>query len=333
MGTARRRPRRAPFPPERGVDRGPCLPCPQPAGLPSQGCPQSTDRLVEAHLGVARAIASRYRNRGLGLRGPGAGRLPRPGQGGEPLDPDAGHDFLSSPSPRWGEVRRHFRDACWMVRPPRRLQELEARIAVAEVPSSPRQLGSLPTPSQLAAHLGEPPMPLVLEAMAAELFRRFVPGCPPPGHDRVAGRPAGRRRRGARAAMRGPAAARHPWSEGRTRARGTGEILSMRFFEDRTQAEIAEARGRHPSAQVSRTLTRILDDLRAAAGRAARSRPPERVSRSGWSRRTWLRRGSRGRAPTASLAPPWATAAATRRSACCTPHSTAWEREVTPIFA
>jgi RNA polymerase sigma-B factor len=39
-------------------------------------------------------------------------------------------------------------------------------------------------------------------------------------------------------------------------------VLRLRFFEDRTQAEIAEAVGVTQS-QVSRTLTRILRELRA----------------------------------------------------------------------
>ena len=41
------------------------------------------------------------------------------------FDPAAGHDFLSFAVPTIrGELRRYFRDFGWMVRPPRRVQDL-----------------------------------------------------------------------------------------------------------------------------------------------------------------------------------------------------------------
>ena len=49
------------------------------------------------------------------------------------FDPESGHDFLSFCVPTIrGEVRRYFRDKGWMVRPPRRIQELQQRITQAQ---------------------------------------------------------------------------------------------------------------------------------------------------------------------------------------------------------
>ncbi|KRF34755.1 sigma-70 family RNA polymerase sigma factor [Nocardioides sp. Soil805] len=237
----------------------PITPVPRPRG--GRG---STDRLIESHLGVARSIAARYRNRGvsredleqvayLGLV-KAAGRF----------DPDAGHDFVAYAVPTIrGEVRRHFRDACWMVRPPRRVQELQVRITAAE-PELTLQLGQQPTPAQLAAHLDEPE-PVVREAMAADgCFRPSSLDAPVQDGtaslaDLLAAEDGERGALEARLVL-GPLV--------RALCPRDRDILTMRFFEDRTQAEIAAVVGVTQS-QVSRTLTRILEELRAAlAGHA-----------------------------------------------------------------
>ena len=215
------------------------------------------DELIETHLGVARSIAARYRHRGvsredleqvayLGLV-KAAGRF----------DPDEGHDFLAFAVPTIrGEVRRHFRDACWMVRPPRRVQELQARIATAESELA-LALGRLPTPAQLAAHLDEPE-PSVLEALTADgcfvaaSLDAAVPDGTSPLLDLLAVEDGSQGLVEARLVL-GPLL--------RSLDARDRQVLRMRFFEDRTQAEIAQVVGVTQS-QVSRTLTRILDDLR-----------------------------------------------------------------------
>ncbi len=73
------------------------------------------------------------------------------------FDPDAGHDFLSFCVPTIrGEVRRYFRDKGWMVRPPRRIQELQQRLA-RRARDLTTTLGRPPTPDELAQHLDEDP--------------------------------------------------------------------------------------------------------------------------------------------------------------------------------
>ncbi|MFV0534443.1 MAG: sigma factor [Cumulibacter sp.] len=78
------------------------------------------------------AVARRYRGRGevpadldqvayLGLVKAAHG-----------FDPNYGSDFLTFAVRTFsGELKRHYRDSFWAVRPPRRLQELQARVSSA----------------------------------------------------------------------------------------------------------------------------------------------------------------------------------------------------------
>src|SRR6478735_5223400 len=82
-------------------------------------------------------------------------------------DVTTGHDFLSYAVPTIrGELRKHFRDHGWMIRPPRRIQELQARISVAESELS-NKLGRSPQPAEIAEHLDEP-IESVIEALASD---------------------------------------------------------------------------------------------------------------------------------------------------------------------
>lgn len=58
-----------------------------------------------------------------------------------------------------GEIKRYFRDSGWMVRPPRRLQELSARQRQVDSDLS-LQLGRRPTPLELSSALGISPQEL-----------------------------------------------------------------------------------------------------------------------------------------------------------------------------
>ncbi|MEP6650114.1 MAG: sigma-70 family RNA polymerase sigma factor [Lapillicoccus sp.] len=100
-------------------------------GVPLDG--EIVDTVVLLNLGLADGIAARYLGRGidrddlvqvarLGLVK--AVRRFRPG---------LGQSFAGFAAPTIsGEIKRHFRDTGWMVRPPRRLQELGAGIRDAE---------------------------------------------------------------------------------------------------------------------------------------------------------------------------------------------------------
>lgn len=110
--------------------------------------------LVREHMPLARSLALRYRNRGepvddlvqvayLGLVKAVEGYVP-----------GRGPAFSAYAVPTiTGELRRHFRDHGWDVRPPRRLQELRARARVASSRLE-QDLGRAPTVRELAADLG-----------------------------------------------------------------------------------------------------------------------------------------------------------------------------------
>ncbi len=234
----------------------------EPRNIPPQIVdPRTPEQLVEAYAPLVRSMASRYRNRGVDLDDLKQVALLGLTKAARRFDPAAGHDFLSYAVPTVrGELRRHFRDCGWMVRPPRRVQELQGRIGAAEERLS-ASLGRSPRPTEIAAELDEP-LDEVVEALAAD-------GCFTPasldapvgeggaglgdifgGEDREFGR--------AEAAavvvplLRGLAA--------RDR-----RIVQMRFFEERTQEEIAQAVGL-TQAQVSRTLARLLRQFRSQLG-------------------------------------------------------------------
>src|SRR5918912_579411 len=81
-------------------------------------------------------------------------------------DPDNGAAFSSYALPTMtGELRRHFRDRGWAVRPPRDLQE-QALLIERVTEDLVRQLGRSPTVTELADRLGLDEE-AVLEARAA----------------------------------------------------------------------------------------------------------------------------------------------------------------------
>ena len=216
------------------------------------------DALVEANLGVAHAVAARYRHRGLpteDLTQVAAAALVRTAH---LFDPAAGHDFLSYavPSIR-GEVRRYFRDNGWMVRPPRRVQELQGEIARVEAVLA-TTFGRPPRPAELADELGAA-VADIEEAQrangcftATSLDQRAGDDVSPPIGESLGVDELGYGRVEARVAL-APAVRRLDDRERR--------ILAMRYFQDYTQQEIADEIG-VTQMQVSRLLSSILAKLR-----------------------------------------------------------------------
>lgn len=218
--------------------------------------------VIVMHVDLAHSEAARYRNRGIALddlRQVAALALTKAAFG---YDVSTGHDFLSYAIPTMrGELRKHFRDHGWMIRPPRRIQELQARINSAEGELS-NQLGRSPSPAEIADHLEEC-TESVIEALASD-------GCfVPSSLDHVAGSDG--------STTLGDLLPHdddsHRASEARLVLRPVlrrlGErdrqILAMRFYEGLTQREIAQRIG-VTQMQVSRLLTRILGQLRAGVG-------------------------------------------------------------------
>jgi RNA polymerase sigma-B factor len=126
--------------------------------------------LVVLNVPVATSIALRYRGRGesiddlvqtahLGLVKAVNG-----------FDPRRGQDLLAYAVPTIsGEVKRHFRDQGWDIRPPRRVQELRGEVERASAELT-QALGRSPRLSEIAAHLGAPEDDVVECVASADLY-------------------------------------------------------------------------------------------------------------------------------------------------------------------
>ena len=213
--------------------------------------------LIAGYLPVARHIARRF-----GGRGEPEEDLVQAGTIGligavDRFDPGRGLDFLSFAVPTiTGEIRRHFRDRTWPVRVPRRLKDMQSTMNAAIGPLS-QELGRAPRPTEIADRL-DVPVDAVLEALAAQQAYRNdsldqvthdgdVPlseriGAPDRHFDDVEYHET-----------LAPMIANLPDRE-RT-------ILIMRFFDNRTQSQIADVVG-VSQMHVSRLLDRTLKHLR-----------------------------------------------------------------------
>jgi RNA polymerase sigma-B factor len=216
------------------------------------------NELITVNHEVALEVAARYRGRGIpvdDLQQVACVGLVKAVRG---FDPDKATDFLSFAVPTMrGELRRHFRDAGWTVRPPRSVQEMQARITRAQGELW-QLLGREPDPTEIADHLDVELDP-VLEALGAS-------GCFAPSSldatseeneaapiERLGGAEPGYARAEARVALR------PLLSDLSSRER---RILELRFVEDRTQAEIGQEIG-VTQMQVSRLLSGLYTRLRS----------------------------------------------------------------------
>jgi len=149
----------------------------------AEGPAPDPEHLVTEHLSLARALAHRYRDRGesmddllqvacLGLVKAANNYVAGQGPG-----------FTAYAVPTiTGELRRHFRDHGWDVRPPRRLQELRSRARAAETVLL-QELGRAPTRAELAERLEVGPAELDELRVASEGYDALSLDAPPPGAD------------------------------------------------------------------------------------------------------------------------------------------------------
>jgi RNA polymerase sigma-B factor len=111
-------------------------------------------RLVLLHIPVATRLALRYRGRGQSLEDLVQTAHLGLVKAAAAFDPARGSDFLAYAVPTInGEVKRHFRDLGWDIRPPRRVQELRSVVERASAELT-QALGRPPRMSEIAAHLG-----------------------------------------------------------------------------------------------------------------------------------------------------------------------------------
>ncbi|MEO9325932.1 sigma-70 family RNA polymerase sigma factor [Nocardioides sp. C4-1] len=177
------------------------------------------------------------------------------------FDPVVGDDFLSYAVPTLrGEIRRYFRDAGWAVRPPRSVQEVQARVTQADADLTQR-LGRSPRPAEIAVHL-DVPLALVVDALSANgCFSPVSLDAPRPDGevtdsplDRMGDVDPSFASAEARLALRPLMDALSPRDR---------RIIELRFFANRTQAQIGAEVG-VSQEQVSRLLTSILRKLRVS---------------------------------------------------------------------
>ena len=141
------------------------------AGAPESQRGRLQEQVVELNLVVARAVAHRYRGRGVPLDDLEQVAALGLVKAVRRFDPGYGKDFLAYAVPMMtGEVRRYFRDHAWMVKVPRAIQDLQPRIAAA-MDQLPAQLGGSPTAAQVAGFLGEEPERVVDALACAGCFR------------------------------------------------------------------------------------------------------------------------------------------------------------------
>lgn len=216
------------------------------------------NQAIELNVPVARSIAHQFHNRGessddldqvayLGLVKAVNG-----------FDPEKGDEFLAYAVPTiTGEVKRYFRDSAWVVRPPRRIQDLQGEITPA-VEELSQLLGRSPRSAEIADHLGREEEEIVEALACGGCFTPTSIDDRGPGGDgyQVAER-LGEDDRGF-----GRAEAVVTLQEACMQLKPRDRrILYLRFFKDWTQEQIAQELG-VTQMQVSRLLARIMRNLR-----------------------------------------------------------------------
>jgi RNA polymerase sigma-B factor len=216
------------------------------------------DEVVVLHMGLARAIAARYRGRGIADEDLSQAASMALLKAARNFDVSMGVEFLSyAVVTMKGEVKRQFRDYGWMVRPPRPIQKLQADVSRAQGDLT-HTLGRSPRVKEVAAHLGVPEEDVV-EALSADGCYTPTSLDTPVGADGsgVLGEllPSDDSAMSEAEAriMLAPAVKALPERE--------RDILYLRFFKQQTQAQIAKEVG-VTQMQVSRILARVLVQLR-----------------------------------------------------------------------
>lgn len=229
-------------------------------GLPEMDVRRSVlTRVVDVNMPVAEAIAARYRRRGVAHEDLQQAAYVGLCKAVHRFDPDQSEDLLTFAVPTIrGEVQRYFRDHTWVVRPPRRLQELTARARTVREELA-QQRGQEPTLGELAEALEVDPDTCGQVLVATEAM-----------HALSLDRPVGEEGSATVADLLGeddrldlvedyvvlrPLIASLSHRE--------QQVLHLRFVQDKSQSEIGAELG-VTQTQVSRLLRRILGDLRRA---------------------------------------------------------------------
>jgi RNA polymerase sigma-B factor len=216
------------------------------------------DELVRSCLPLAERLAVRYRDRGADLDDLVAVANLALVNAVRRFEPSRGTFHGFAVATILGEIKKHFRDHCWMIRPTRSVQELQPRVREARQELLER--GEEPTVDLIAAHLGASRGSIV-EALAAS--SHFSP--------QSLDTPTGTSGRPLVETVAGPGDAFDTADDLMTAAAGCARLtddekhlLRLRYYDDMTQQRIAEEVG-VSQMQVSRRLASILAKIRAGS--------------------------------------------------------------------
>ncbi|TXL60939.1 sigma-70 family RNA polymerase sigma factor [Aeromicrobium terrae] len=219
---------------------------------------QDADDLVVEHLDLARRLALRYARRGVETDDLVQVANLALVKAARNYDAGTGDFAPYAAATIRGHLKRHFRDHAWMVRPPRRVQELQAAITAEAAQPGQADVGELAESFDVAPEA-------VTEALAArgcfacESLDRPVGADGPSLGERLGDGDPGYDAIDESVTLRGLL---------EDCSCDEKDLLHMRFVEECTQQEIADRLG-ISQMQVSRRLRRLLDTMRERADVAA----------------------------------------------------------------
>jgi RNA polymerase sigma-B factor len=227
-----------------------------PAGDPGRA--RLRERAIEAWIPLARHLANRYAGRGEPVDDLSQVAVMGLIKAIDRFDTERGIEFAGFAIPTIvGELKRHFRDRTWSIRVPRRLQELRLAITGANNTLS-HTLGRSPTVADIAAHLNISEEDVLEGLEGARAYNSTSLSTPTSDDsgttlaDTLGEQDSGYELTELRVAL-GPALASLDERE--------QKIVSLRFYGNLTQTEIAEQVG-ISQMHVSRLLTKALIKLR-----------------------------------------------------------------------
>lgn len=224
-------------------------------GPPEPQLTSALDSLVHEHLQLARHLALQFRGRGVELEELVQVANLALVKAAHGFDRKRGEFAPYAAATIRGDIKKFFRDHAWSVRPPRRVQELQAAIIAATDANAGRR-----DVSELASDLDVEPEDVV-EALAAR-------GCfTSESTDRQAGT-TGLTIGETLVYTDEDLELVDEWVTfcrlSRELTRDERELLRMRYVDDLTQQEIAGRLG-ISQMQVSRRLRKVLDEMRRRA--------------------------------------------------------------------
>lgn len=232
------------------------------SGSREAGRAENRRRLVVEHVGFARHLARRYRDRGVAAEDLDQIAYLGLVKAASRFDPDRGAAFTTFAAPTIeGEIRRHFRDGTWAVRVPRSMKDLGVAVRRAAEDLS-HDLGRSPRPAEIARHLGVETDDVVQALGVADVYRaRSLDAVSQVGNSpRVPSEPTEGDDPGLRH-LENRLSVEELIGILPDRER---EIVRLSFFEDMTQSQIGDRIGLS-QMHVSRLLRKALATMRDAS--------------------------------------------------------------------